>query len=112
MSYYVYFVTNDFNKVLYTGFTNNLERRVYEHKEGVVDGFTSKYKTSKLVYFEVFDDPENAILREKQIKNWNRQKKNFLVNQSNPQWCDLTEDWYQNSDPSASLGMTRERQQA
>jgi putative endonuclease len=68
-------MTNKNNRVLYTGITNDLKRRVYEHKEKFVHGFTEKYNVSKLVYYEIFEDPENAILREKQIKAGSRQKK-------------------------------------
>jgi putative endonuclease len=70
--YYVYIITNKNNRVLYTGITNDLKKRVYEHKEKLVRGFTKKYNASKLVYYEVFEDPENAILREKQIKAGSR----------------------------------------
>lgn len=104
--YYVYFVTNWTGNVLYTGFTNNLERRVYEHKNKLLDGFTKDYNAGKLVYFECYDDPQTAITREKQIKNWNREKKNKLVNSINPKWNDLSDGWYE--DPSTSLGMTGE----
>jgi len=68
--YYVYILTNKNNTVLYTGVTSNLKRRVNEHREKLIAGYTKKYNVSKLVYFEVFEDPENAILREKQIKGW------------------------------------------
>jgi len=70
--FYVYIMTNKNNKVLYTGITNDLKRRVYEHKEKLVDGFTKKYNVSKLIYYEIFEDPENAILREKKIKAGSR----------------------------------------
>ncbi|MEW6328429.1 MAG: GIY-YIG nuclease family protein [Thermodesulfobacteriota bacterium] len=79
--HYVYILTNKRNTVLYTGMTNDLKRRVFEHKEKLVDGFTKKYNVTKLVYYEVFDDPENAILREKQIKAGSRQKKIDLINE-------------------------------
>ena len=85
-------MTNKHNTVLYTGITNNLKRRVYEHKEKVVNGFTKKYNIKKLVYYEVFDDPENAILREKQIKAGSRQKKIDLINNINREWRDLYEE--------------------
>jgi putative endonuclease len=75
--------------VLYTGITNNLKRRVYEHKEKLVAGFTRKYNITKLVYYEVFEDPENAILREKQIKAGSRQKKIQLIRSINRGWQDL-----------------------
>jgi len=86
--YYVYLLTNFTNHVIYTGVTNNLLRRIYEHKN-TADGFTKKYKVHKLVYFEVFEDIEYAIKREKQIKAGSRQKKIDLINQMNPNWKDL-----------------------
>jgi putative endonuclease len=85
-------MTNKGNNVLYTGVTNNLKNRVYEHKEKLVEGFTKKYKITKLVYYEAFDDPENAILREKKIKAGSRQKKIDLVNSNNLKWLDLYEE--------------------
>ena len=85
-------MTNKNNRVLYTGVTNDLKRRVYEHKEKFVEGFTKKYNVSKLVYYEVFKDPENAILREKKIKAGSRQKKMDLINTINEDWCDLYEE--------------------
>jgi len=90
--YYVYIMTNKNNKVLYTGITNDLKRRVYEHKEKYVAGFTTKYNVSKLVYYEIFEDPENAILREKKIKAGSRQKKIDLINGMNKVWNDLFEE--------------------
>ena len=87
--YYVYIMTNKHNTVLYTGITNNLIRRVYEHKEKLVAGFTKKYNITKLVYYEVFDDPENAISREKQIKAGSRQNKIQLITSINREWRDL-----------------------
>ena len=89
--YYVYIMTNNRNTALYTGITNDLKRRVYEHKEKLVDGFTKRYNITKLVYYEVFADPENAILREKQIKAGSRQKKIDLINSINREWLDLYE---------------------
>ena len=76
-------MTNKNNHVLYTGMTNNLKRRVYEHKEKLINGFTKKYNVTKLVYYEVFDDPASAIVREKQIKGGSRQKKIDLINNMN-----------------------------
>ncbi len=90
--YYVYIMTNKRNTVLYTGITNDLKRRAYEHKEKLVDGFTKKYNITKLVYYEVFADPENAILREKQIKAGSRQKKIDLISSINKEWLDLYEE--------------------
>ena len=86
---YVYFLTNRFNKVLYVGVTNDLVRRVYEHKQKLVDGFSKKYRLTKLVYYEIFESIEEAILREKKIKGWIRIKKNGLVALMNPEWKDL-----------------------
>ena len=82
-------MTNKNNAVLYTGVTNNLQKRVYEHKEKLVEGFTKKYNVVKLLYYEIFDDPENAIAREKQIKAGSRQKKLDLINSMNQEWKDL-----------------------
>jgi putative endonuclease len=89
MQFYVYIMTNKNNRVLYTAITNDLKRRVYEHKEKLVDGFTKKYNISKLIYYEIFEDPENAILREKKIKAGSRQKKMDLINGMNREWNDL-----------------------
>ena len=85
-------MTNKRNTVLYTGVTNDLKRRVYGHKEKLVEGFTKKYNITKLVYYEVFDSIENAILREKQIKGGSRQKKIDLINSMNKAWRDLYEE--------------------
>ena len=90
--YCVYILTNEHNHVLYTGVTNDLKRRVYEHREKVIEGFTKKYNASKLIYYEVFEDPESAIAREKQIKAGSRAKKVALINEFNPEWNDLYED--------------------
>ncbi len=87
--YAVYMMANKNNTVIYTGVTNNLHRRVYEHKEKLVDGFTKKYNTIKLVYYEVFTDIEEAIKREKQIKGGSRHKKIDLICKENKNWKDL-----------------------
>lgn len=79
------------DKVLYTGITNNLERRVYEHKNKLVKGFTAKYNINKLVYFDYTENVISAISREKQIKGWSREKKNELIETTNPEWKDLSE---------------------
>lgn len=92
-TYYVYLLTNWNNKVLYTGVTNNLQRRLYEHKSKLIKGFTEKYNLNKLVYFEATNDIKAAIEREKQLKGWRREKKNGLVNTANPMWKDLSIDW-------------------
>jgi len=87
--YYVYILTNKFNRVLYTGITNDIYRRVYEHKNKLIKGFSSKYNVTKLIYYEVFDNVESAIVREKQIKGGSRKKKiNFIMNM-NPMFIDL-----------------------
>ena len=85
----VYIMTNVSNKVLYTGVTSNLPKRVYEHKEHLVDGFTKRYNVDKLVYYEVSPSAEGAILREKQIKAGSRAKKIALIEKINPAWVDL-----------------------
>jgi putative endonuclease len=90
--YYVYIMTNSKNTVLYVGVTNDLTRRVYEHKEKLANGFTRKYNITKLVYYEVFEDIENAILREKQLKAGSRQKKVQLINSINRNWHDLYDE--------------------
>ena len=90
--YYVYIMTNR-SGTLYTGVTRNLERRVSEHKQHLVPGFTSKYNITRLVYYEATPDVRGAIAREKQIKGWLRRKKIALVESVNPEWRDLTEDW-------------------
>jgi putative endonuclease len=89
MSYYVYILASGRNGTLYIGMTNDLVRRVYEHKEGFVAGFTKQYGVKTLVYFEVLEDPESAIHREKQLKAWQRAWKIELIEKSNPYWNDL-----------------------
>ncbi|MCQ2573883.1 MAG: GIY-YIG nuclease family protein [Treponema sp.] len=88
--YYVYILTNYTNSVMYIGMTNDLTRRINEHKSGLIEGFTKKYHVHKLVYFESTDDVNNAIKREKQLKGWTRAKKNALVETNNPEWKDLS----------------------
>jgi putative endonuclease len=90
MHYYVYITTNSKNHVIYTGVTNNLQRRMHEHKNGLINGFTKRYHVNKLVYCERFDDPKTAIVREKTIKGWSRDKKIALIEQTNPTWDELT----------------------
>lgn len=93
----IYFITNINNIVLYLGVTSNLKGRIYQHKNKVYpDSFTSKYNCHKLVYFEAFSSIEEAIAREKNLKNWKRTWKNELINSVNPDWNDLSgeiEDW-------------------
>ena len=87
--YCAYIMTNKTNRVLYTGVTGDLKKRVYQHREKLVDGFTKKYNVNKLVYYEAFRNPVQAIAREKQIKGGLRQKKIDLIASMNPEWKDL-----------------------
>ena len=90
--YYVYIMSNKL-KTIYTGITNNLHRRVFEHKSKKIKGFTSRYNITKLVYYEITNEVKTAIAREKQIKGWIRKKKINLIESMNPEWNDLSEDW-------------------
>lgn len=90
--FYVYILTNKRGNVLYTGLTNDLSRRIYEHKHGSIDGFTKKYNVNKLVYFETCEYAVDAIAREKQVKGWSRKKKDELITAFNPVWKDLYRD--------------------
>ena len=92
-TYYVYIVTNR-SGTLYTGITNDLERRVDEHKKKLIPGFTKKYNIDRLIYYEETDREEESIAREKQIKGWVRRKKIDLIEELNSEWIDLSEDWY------------------
>ena len=91
--YCVYIMTNS-SGTLYVGMTNNLQRRVYEHKYNLIEGFTKKYNVTRLVYFEETGDVQSAIAREKEIKKWRRSKKIALIESLNPKWQDLSEEWY------------------
>ena len=91
--YYAYILASNAG-VLYVGMTNDIKRRVYEHKNHLVEGFTSKYLVDRLMYFEGFDRAELAINREKQIKKWGREKKVKLIDSVNSKWDDLAADWY------------------
>ena len=102
--YYVYIMTNR-SKTLYTGVTNDIERRVYEQKQKLVDGFTKRYNLTMLVYYERTNDVRSAIRREKQIKGWLRSKKIALIESMNPLWRDLSNGWYEKQpDPSLRSG--------
>ena len=92
--YYTYILTNSTDKVMYIGVTNNLERRMYEHKNGLLEGFTKKYRVHKLVYFEAFKDAYHAIEREKQLKGWKREKKNAIVKLVNADFKDLSDELF------------------
>ena len=100
-SYYVYIITNADNNVLYIGVTNDLARRIYEHKNHLIKGFSDKYNLNKLVFFEQTTDIESAINREKQLKNWHREWKQNLIAEQNPYWKDLYEEIV---DPETSSG--------
>jgi putative endonuclease len=91
--YYIYLLTNWNNRVMYIGVSNNLERRLYEHKNKLVKGFTEKYNVHRLVYYEETPDVRSALEREKEIKKWRRDKKDILVVSTNPTWKDLSEEW-------------------
>jgi len=92
-TYYVYILSSKRNGTLYIGITNDLERRIYEHKNHLVKGFTGKYNVSNLVYFEQTDDIQVALQREKQLKKWNRKWKIELIEKINPEWKDLSRNW-------------------
>jgi putative endonuclease len=96
-TYYVYLIASR-SRVLYCGVTSNLRRRLEQHREGSIDGFTADYNCTRLVWFERFQDVNNAIAREKQIKRWRREKKIALIQQANPTWLDLYESWASTAD--------------
>jgi len=109
--YYVYIMASK-SRTLYVGVTNDLERRVTEHKRGLLPGFTSRYRVSRLVYFEATENVESAIAREKAIKCWRREKKVALIESSNPTWEDLSAEWLggeSKADPSLPLASARGR---
>jgi len=91
--YYLYILSNKYNGTLYIGVTNDLERRLFKHKNKLVDGFTKKYSLDKLMYYETYQDVNDAIKREKNIKKWKRQWKINLIEGNNPNWDDLSKDW-------------------
>ena len=93
-NYYIYIMSTWDNKVLYVGVTNDLQRRVREHKGKLIEGFTKRYNIKKLVYFETFSSINDAIKREKEIKGWTRAKKNVLVESINSKWLDLSGEYY------------------
>ncbi|EHO40187.1 Excinuclease ABC C subunit domain protein [Caldithrix abyssi DSM 13497] len=103
-NYYVYIMTNKPHGVLYTGFTNNLIRRTYQHKHKLIDGFTKKYNVDKLVYYEIHHDPMSAIIREKRIKKWKRAWKIELIEGMNPEWKDLYYDLLGGKDGEGCIG--------
>jgi putative endonuclease len=91
--YYVYILTNQSDNVLYIGVTSNLERRIFQHKNKLIEGFTQRYNLSKRIYYEVTSDIQGALEREKQLKHWQREWKINLINNSNLKWRDLSEDF-------------------
>jgi|SRR5579864_2414494 len=114
--FYVYIMQSASRRVLYIGMTNNLHKRVFQHKTHAFEGFTDDYNAIRLVYWESFDDVRNAIDREKQLKRWRREKKIRLVERKNPAWRDLAADWNARSldcgacsprERASSLGMTQ-----
>ena len=105
---FVYIMSNKFYGTLYVGVTSDIVKRIYEHKNNLVDGFTKRYNLKNLVYYEIFDDIENAIKREKQLKNWQRAWKLALIENENPAWEDLFGKIYGEEvlDPGSESGMT------
>jgi putative endonuclease len=98
--FYVYVMQCASRRAIYIGMTNNLHKRVWQHKTHAFEGFTDDYNAVRLVYWESFDDVHNAIKREKQLKNWRREKKLHLIERFNPAWKDLAADWYETQGPS------------
>ena len=101
--FYVYIMASK-SGILYTGVTNDIERRVYEHRHKLVKGFTAKYNITRLVFYEDVEGPENAFRREKEIKGWLRSKKIALIESMNPTWKDLSEEWYASNDGPSVTG--------
>ena len=93
-TYYVYIMSSK-TGTLYVGITSDIKKRIYEHKNHLIPGFTDKYNVGRLVYIETFGDTMSAIAREKQIKRWRREKKVLLIDSTNPRWADLAADWYE-----------------
>jgi len=93
MKQYFVYILKSKSGTLYIGMTNDLRRRVYQHKNKIINGFTARYNVDRLVHFEIFNEPKQAISREKQVKGWVRRKKIALIEENNPTWHDLSEDW-------------------
>ncbi len=103
-NYFVYILANGFNGTLYVGVTSDLDRRLWEHKVAETGGFAEKYAVNRLVHYEIFDDPENAIKREKRLKHWNRQWKIELIEKNNPAWKDLYDEFFKTAPSHGSSG--------
>jgi len=101
-TFWVYIITNKNNTTFYIGVTNNLLRRIYEHKNGLVKGLSKKYKLTKLVFYEMSENAYSAISREKQLKNWHRDWKLNLIRQNNPDFKDLAEGWHRDAETSSA----------
>ena len=101
--FYVYTVAS-ISGTLYIGLTNKLHKRIWQHKQGEIEGFTKRYEVKRLLYFESFDEVRTAINREKQLKGWSRRKKVWLIEQFNPGWQDLSREWYDDRGPSTPFG--------
>jgi putative endonuclease len=100
-NYYVYIVTNKNHSVLYIGVTGDLEGRLHEHREKLLEGFTKQYQANKLIFYEDYPDPRSAIAREKQLKGWRRSKKIALIESMNPRWIDLFEAMIEGMDTTS-----------
>ena len=100
-NYYVYILTNQLHSVLYVGMTNDLKRRIFEHKNGIIEGFTKKFQIKHLIYYETTNDVRSAIEREKQLKHWSREKKEGLIGKANKRWEDLSDDLFPLEDLSS-----------
>jgi putative endonuclease len=100
--FYVYIIQSSSRRALYIGMTNDLRKRVWQHKDHAFEGFTDDYNATRLVYWESFDDVRNAINREKQLKRWRREKKVWLIERMNPRWNDLAAQWYETQGPSTA----------
>ena len=100
---YEYILTNYKNNTLYIGITSNIERRIYQHKNELIEGFSKRYKLKNLIYYEEFKNIRDAIAREKQLKNWHREWKLNLIKNMNPEFQDLSKEWY-TEDPETSSG--------
>ena len=105
-TFYVYIMQSVSRHVLYIGFTNNLLNRVWQHKNDALEGFSDDYNVTRLVYWESFDDVRNANAREKQLKRWRREKKEWLIVERNPHWEDLAAEWHETKGPSTAASFT------